>query len=885
MKLINQIILATLAVTLGACGGGGGSTQNANALNVAIPSSFIGSDSGPATYYLNAYNQGVAPIKVSSATNPDTSGVWSVDVSACPVLQPGKDANCIKVTFDATKVTSAKQLNNALTISFMNADTTSKAAISTKGITEYISKALNADGGNVQAPRDVDLNPQQQVIQVNGFISTAATSSSQVRRSLEQARSARDVVKILCLDDKLTQINVANRSLQERYTSLQTAADRNDKDISQHEFTLATVFKDRVTQLEKEANQCIGEEGGYIGDSKVTVDIDPNTPDIDTTDFSSDPLVSSPPVITVKPGPQPLPTNSTFRIIRPPVVVMYEAQGTKSPTLDYNSGVVDFMGESSAKFSLINRGAGVLAGINVALDSATANLIKETDDCKNVPANSIQECNVILSTKDGKPNTNSFTATITGLNADGSKITTPNGGPIAIAVAGQALSVSQPTINLYTAPGGCGKVTTQAAITNIGQHDLTYTLPLSVGNFTVEPDNCGVDGTDGTLKPLHSCVFNITYNAPITAETAIHKFTVAGISDGVVQVPQSTTVTASSSKQSWVNTLNGASAFGYTDDLAGVMALDYFSNGLLFSTSMPSGVSGARNVWNNPIAQSYENLTGGTNPSFSNYSHSAPMAIIGDNSNFTTGNYNGAIQNCKGATCTTVFTPANDQLGITSLVKLSNGSAYASYSDKTTGTTGQLLFSSSAMDGPYSVITGVTGAVGRIGNDETNAYVPIHNLNTDGVLAVYSDGGNLISANIAPKLISGEFITVAYAKGNALYIGTSQGNVYQATITGTVQTPSWTKLTAVPLNSTTVEFSPISEIVLDSTGNLYVGLLNINSPGYGSGAVYKLIDANGTKVFSAEYGLCDNSSVSSMGLDSNGKLGVATYKGGIWQPK
>jgi hypothetical protein len=124
-----------------------------------------------------------------------------------------------------------------------------------------------------------------------------------VRKQLQQAREARDVVKTLCLNDKLSQIDVALRSARDRKSSLQAAATRNDQELSNHEFTILTVLRQRAEQLTAEANQCIGEEAAFIGDTKVSTQIDPTLPPSDDTQFPPTDwtLISAPPV-TVSPS-------------------------------------------------------------------------------------------------------------------------------------------------------------------------------------------------------------------------------------------------------------------------------------------------------------------------------------------------------------------------------------------------------------------------------------------------------------------------------------------------------------------------------------------------------------------------------------------------------
>ena len=58
------------------------------------------------------------------------------------------------------------------------------------------------------------------------------------------------------------------------------------------------MLRDRVRALVSEANQCIGEETDFLGDSRVIVEIDPNIPDTDPTEFPENPLISTPPVLS-----------------------------------------------------------------------------------------------------------------------------------------------------------------------------------------------------------------------------------------------------------------------------------------------------------------------------------------------------------------------------------------------------------------------------------------------------------------------------------------------------------------------------------------------------------------------------------------------------------
>jgi len=149
---------------------------------------------------------------------------------------------------------------------------------------------------SVGMQRQVNLTPQEQLAQADAFVAQMGITGSGVRRMLEQARAQRDVVKTLCLNDKLNQIDVATRSAQDRRTQLDQASMRHDADLANHEFTILTVLRQRVEQLRAEANQCIGAESVLFGETKVVTTIDQNLPHEDPSSYPDNPVVSVPPV-------------------------------------------------------------------------------------------------------------------------------------------------------------------------------------------------------------------------------------------------------------------------------------------------------------------------------------------------------------------------------------------------------------------------------------------------------------------------------------------------------------------------------------------------------------------------------------------------------------
>lgn len=151
---------------------------------------------------------------------------------------------------------------------------------------------------SVSSQSDANLTPQQMLDRARSYKPMMDNDASAVQRQASEAKLKHDVVKSLCLSDKLSQIHVAVNTASGRIDTLSSAVSHNDADRAKHEFTIIAVLKDRSQALVSEANQCIGEETGFIGDSTVTVTIDPNIPDTDPTQFPNDPIVSEPPVLS-----------------------------------------------------------------------------------------------------------------------------------------------------------------------------------------------------------------------------------------------------------------------------------------------------------------------------------------------------------------------------------------------------------------------------------------------------------------------------------------------------------------------------------------------------------------------------------------------------------
>ena len=122
------------------------------------------------------------------------------------------------------------------------------------------------------------LSPQEQLAQADVMVTRMQQASSNARVMLELARKDRDVIKILCLNEKLSELDAAVRTGKERRAVLQGAVDRQDATLASHEFTVMSIVKQRSDQASAEASQCVGKNDATVAGAQGTVQttIDPN---------------------------------------------------------------------------------------------------------------------------------------------------------------------------------------------------------------------------------------------------------------------------------------------------------------------------------------------------------------------------------------------------------------------------------------------------------------------------------------------------------------------------------------------------------------------------------------------------------------------------------
>ena len=156
--------------------------------------------------------------------------------------------------------------------------------------------APDGDGkADLQFTKQANLSPQEIVAQARAYRTKMDDAQRYVASLHADALKKKDVIKLNCVGDKLTQIkghcDLADKSL----TQLTDPNIRLDEGGRQHEFTRMTILDQKVSGLRDEAQGCIGEDITFFGDQRVTIDIDPSIMAADPTSTDITPQVDTVP--------------------------------------------------------------------------------------------------------------------------------------------------------------------------------------------------------------------------------------------------------------------------------------------------------------------------------------------------------------------------------------------------------------------------------------------------------------------------------------------------------------------------------------------------------------------------------------------------------------
>ncbi len=134
-----------------------------------------------------------------------------------------------------------------------------------------IACILAAAPAAAQAPRRASTSDADKLEAAAESIARMKTSLKQVLARVEEARNEKDVVKLNCANEKLTQIKALLKVAEQADIALHEAVANRDP-AAESEFAKVTIARSKVEGLRAESEQCIGQLA-YVVDEKTTVEV------------------------------------------------------------------------------------------------------------------------------------------------------------------------------------------------------------------------------------------------------------------------------------------------------------------------------------------------------------------------------------------------------------------------------------------------------------------------------------------------------------------------------------------------------------------------------------------------------------------------------------
>ncbi len=105
----------------------------------------------------------------------------------------------------------------------------------------------------------------EQIHWVEEQIASAEAVLKEVREMSERTRQEKDAVKMTCLDDKSTQMNMSLKGAKERLELLRSAIDSKDSVSQNQQFIILKTYFSKIEGLKSESENCLGEADVVLG--------------------------------------------------------------------------------------------------------------------------------------------------------------------------------------------------------------------------------------------------------------------------------------------------------------------------------------------------------------------------------------------------------------------------------------------------------------------------------------------------------------------------------------------------------------------------------------------------------------------------------------------
>jgi hypothetical protein len=127
------------------------------------------------------------------------------------------------------------------------------------------------------------LTSEQKRVQTENFLSAQRRGLARLAQFVSEARAQQDMIQLNCLNSKLEQVKGLLRISETASANMYEGMAQNDQQSVNNQFTRIALASYKSEQLLTEANQCVGAEAVFTGETRIDVRVDGDVPTVDPT--------------------------------------------------------------------------------------------------------------------------------------------------------------------------------------------------------------------------------------------------------------------------------------------------------------------------------------------------------------------------------------------------------------------------------------------------------------------------------------------------------------------------------------------------------------------------------------------------------------------------
>jgi len=121
---------------------------------------------------------------------------------------------------------------------------------------------------------DVNLTPEEMLDQATALMQEMRESLTRALEILTKARESKDVIRLNCVNEKLTPMKGILKIAEDALIGLQENIATGNLEAARYEYSKIKIAHEKVSTLLVQAINCVGAEATYAGDTEVDVEID-----------------------------------------------------------------------------------------------------------------------------------------------------------------------------------------------------------------------------------------------------------------------------------------------------------------------------------------------------------------------------------------------------------------------------------------------------------------------------------------------------------------------------------------------------------------------------------------------------------------------------------